>query len=477
MTISRVLVANRGEIAVRIIKACQSLGIEAIAVVSEADRESLPAKMANRAVCIGPARSSESYLRIDTLICAALGTGSDAIHPGYGFLAEQPELAEACRDHGLIFIGPPPEALRQMGNKILARQRVNNYGIPVIPGSEKVKDLQQARRVAQKMGFPLIFKAAAGGGGRGMKIVHHPDELKTAFETAAAEARSAFGDETIYVERYILNARHIEVQIMADHFGNVIHLGERDCSSQRRYQKIVEEAPAPSLPSELREKIRAMGASIAKEMNYVNAGTVEFILDQDSGQFYFLEMNTRIQVEHPVTEMISGVDLVSEQIRIAARHPLSLSQPQVQLTGHAIECRINAESPEAGFQPCPGRITQWIPPQGPAIRVDTHCYAGYVVPPYYDSLIAKLITVGSNRSEALKRMKHALRHFIVSGVETTIPFLQFLLEDSNYIKGTLNTRWVEERMKRFSKSQKSTTRSARGKPHSVVRKKRLRGLG
>jgi len=467
MTISRVLVANRGEIAVRIIKACQSLGVEAVAVVSEADRESLPAKIANRAVCIGPALSSESYLRIDTLITAALGTESDAIHPGYGFLAEQPELAEACRNHGLIFVGPPPEVLRRMGNKIWARQKVSEVGIPVIPGSEKVKDLPQARRVARKMKFPLIFKAAAGGGGRGMKIVRHPDELKTAFETAAAEARSAFGDETIYIERYISNARHIEVQIMGDPLGNVIHLGERDCSSQRRYQKIVEEAPAPSLPSELREKIRTLGASIAKEMNYVNAGTVEFILDQDSGQFYFLEMNTRIQVEHPVTEMISGVDRVREQIRIAAGNALSLSQPQLQLTGHAIECRINAESPEAAFQPCPGRITRWVPPQGPGIRVDTHCYEGYVVPPYYDSLIAKLITVGSSRPEALQRMNHALTDFVVSGIETTIPFLQFLLGDPDYIRGTFNTRWVEERMKTFSRQRKGAPRSARGKRISV----------
>ena len=452
LNISRVLVANRGEIAVRIIKACMALGVESVAVVSEADRESLPAKMANRAVCIGPAPSAESYLRIDTLLCAALATGSDAIHPGYGFLAEQPELAEACRKHGVVFIGPSPENLEQMGNKLLARQIVKNFGIPVIPGSEKVKNHKEAMQVARKMGFPVIFKAAAGGGGRGMKIVTHPDEFKTAFETAVAEARTAFGDETIYVERYILNARHIEVQILADHFGNVIHLGERDCSSQRRYQKIIEEAPAPSLSMDLREKIRTVGVRIAKDMKYENAGTVEFILDQESGQFYFLEMNTRIQVEHPVTEMISGVDIVKEQIRIAAQYPLGFTQSEVQLTGHSIECRINAESPATGFQPCPGRITQWIPPQGPGIRVDSHCYAGYFVPPYYDSLLAKVITSGTERSKALERMKDALESFSVYGVETTIPFLKYLLNDPEYREGRLNTQWVEERMEKFSMS-------------------------
>jgi len=444
MNIGRVLVANRGEIAVRIIKACRELGIGSVAAVSEADRESLPAKMADRAVCIGPPRPADSYLKIDALICAALGTHCDAIHPGYGFLAEQPELAEACEKHGIAFIGPSPENLRQMGNKLLARKIVKDYGIPVIPGSEKVKDVEEAFRKCEEMKLPILLKAAAGGGGRGIKIVTNLEELKPTFETAAAEARTAFGDETLYMERYIPNARHIEVQIAADHFGNVIHMGERDCSLQRRYQKVIEEAPAPSLSPELREAIRRTGATVAKSMNYRNVGTVEFILDQDLGKFYFLEMNTRIQVEHPVTEMISGIDLVKEQIRIAANHPLSLSQSEVRLKGHSIECRINAELPEAGFQPCPGKIREWIPPQGQGIRVDSHCYSGYLVPPYYDSLIAKLITLGADRSEAIERMREALQSFVISGIHTTIPFLQFLLNKSDFMESRINTRWIEE---------------------------------
>jgi acetyl-CoA carboxylase biotin carboxylase subunit len=444
MNIGRILVANRGEIAVRIIKACRELGIGSVAAVSEADRESLPAKMVERAVCIGPPRSTDSYLKIDTLICAALGTHCDAIHPGYGFLAEQPELAEACSKHGIVFIGPSPENLRQMGNKLLARKIVKDFGIPVIPGSERVKDVQGAMKVAEEMKFPILLKAAAGGGGRGIKIVTNREELKTTFETAAAEARAAFGDETLYIEHYIPNARHIEVQIVADHFGHVIHVGERDCSLQRRYQKVIEEAPAPSLSSELRETIRRAGVTVAKSINYRSVGTVEFILDQDVGQFYFLEMNTRIQVEHPVSEMISGIDLVKEQIQIASHHPLSLSQSEVRLTGHSIECRINAELPEAGFQPCPGRISEWIPPQGQGIRVDSHCYSGYFVPPYYDSLIAKVITLGADRSEAIERMRYALKSFVISGVHTTIPFLHFLLSKSDFIKGRVNTCWIEQ---------------------------------
>ena len=444
MDIGRILIANRGEIAVRIIKACRELGIGSVAAVSEADRESLPAKMADRAICIGPPRSTDSYLKIDALICAALGTHCDAIHPGYGFLAEQPELAEACQKHGIVFIGPSPENLRQMGNKLFARKIVRNGGIPVIPGSEKVKDVREAIQIAEEMKFPILLKAAAGGGGRGIKIVTNREELKTTFETAAAEARAAFGDETLYIEHYISNARHIEVQIVADHFGNVIHVGERDCSLQRRYQKVIEEAPAPSISSELREAIRRTGVTVAKSMNYKSVGTVEFILDQDLGQFYFLEVNTRIQVEHPVTEMISGIDLVKEQIRIATHHPLSLSQSEVRLTGHSIECRINAELPEAGFQPCPGRISEWIPPQGQDIRVDSHCYSGYFVPPYYDSLIAKVITLGAARPEAIERMRYALQSFVISGVHTTIPFLHFLMSKSDFIEGRVNTRWIEQ---------------------------------
>ena len=441
--ISRVLVANRGEIAVRIIKACRDLGIESVAAVSEADQDSMAAKIADRVICIGPPRPTDSYLRADTLLCAALGTGSDAIHPGYGFLAEQPELAEFCRENNLIFIGPSAENLRQMGNKLLARKMVKEYSIPVIPGSEKVGDLKEAYTIVEEIGLPVLIKAAAGGGGRGIKIVTNLDELKVTLETAAAEARIAFGDETLYFERFFPNARHIEVQIIADHFGNVIHVGERDCSLQRRYQKVIEEAPAPSISNKLREEIRQAGVTIAKNMEYESLGTVEFIFDQDGNQFYFLEMNTRIQVEHPVTEMISGIDLVKEQIRIAAHHPLRLSQSDVRLIGHAIECRINAESPEAGFQPCPGTLTQWLPPEGAGIRVDTHCYPGYFISPYYDSLIAKVITLGADRSQAIERMQYALENFVVAGIETIIPFLQFILNQPDYRKGQVNTRWIE----------------------------------
>jgi acetyl-CoA carboxylase biotin carboxylase subunit len=406
--------------------------------------------MADRVVCIGPARSADSYLKVEAIIAAALGTGADAIHPGYGFLAEDPLLAEACEKHGVKFIGPRGETIRRMGNKLLARAAVSDFGVPVVPGSTNVRDVAKAAAVAKEIGFPLLFKAAAGGGGRGIKIVTDVGELKGAFETAAAEARAAFGDSTLYVERYIPNARHIEVQVLGDRFGNVIHVGERDCSLQRRYQKVVEEAPAPRLSDRLREEIRAAGATIAKEMRYENAGTVEFIFDQDSEKFYFLEMNTRIQVEHPVTEMITGIDLVKEQIRIADGQPLAFSQPDVRFTGHAIECRINAEIPRNGFQPCPGTIAEWGPPVGPGIRVDSHCFPGYVVSPFYDSLLAKLITHGEDRREAIERMLEALESFSVSGVETTIPFLRFLLKQPGFTNGEVNTRWVESKLGLYS---------------------------
>ncbi|MFC2012913.1 acetyl-CoA carboxylase biotin carboxylase subunit [Chloroflexota bacterium] len=444
--ILRVLVANRGEIAVRIIRTCKGLGIESVVAVSDADRESMSAKMADRAICIGPPRALDSYLKIDTIITAALGTSSDAIHPGYGFLAEQPELAEACETHGVIFIGPSPKSLKEMGNKLLARKIVKGCGVPTIPGSEKVRDFKEAISVAERIGFPVLLKAAAGGGGRGITIARNPDDLKAVFDTVSAEVHAAFRDDTLYVECYIPNARHIEVQILADHLGNVVHLGERDCSIQRRYQKVIEEAPSPAVSPELREEICQAAVTVAKNTKYESAGTVEFVLDQDNEKFYFLEMNTRIQVEHPVTEQISGIDLVKEQIRIAAHQPISFSQEEVQLNGHAIECRINAESPEAGFQPCPGRIVQWDPPQGPNIRVDSHCFPGYLVPPYYDSLIAKLITIGDDRSQAIERMKYALESFTVSGVDTTIPFLYSLIQKPDYVSGKINTRWLEDLM-------------------------------
>ena len=442
--ISRVFVANRGEIAVRILKACRELGVESVLGVSEADRDSLPARIADRVVCIGPPQPLKSYLRVNTIITAALGTGSDAIHPGYGFLAEQPELAQACSDNGVIFVGPSPDNIRKMGDKLLARKMVKELGVPVIPGSELVHDFEQALAAAEQVGFPVLLKAAAGGGGKGMKTVKHPHNLKTVFQEASAEARTAFGDDRIYVEHLIPNARHIEVQILADRFGNIVHLFERDCSLQRRYQKMIEEAPSPVVSEGMREQICKAAIRIADHVRYENAGTIEMILDQDNGRFYFLEMNTRIQVEHPVTEMITGKDLVQEQIRIAMGHPISFSQEAVAMKGHAIECRINAEAPKANFLPSPGKIIDWSAPEGDGIRVDSHCYKGYSVTPFYDSLLAKLIVKGDDRPQAVARMDSALADFVVTGVSTTIPFYKSLMKNPEYLSGKINTRWVEQ---------------------------------
>ena len=442
--ISRVFIANRGEIAVRIIGACKALGIETVLGASEADRESLAAKMADRVVCIGPPPALKSYLQVGTIVTAALGTGSDAVHPGYGFLAEQPELGEACTDHGLILIGPRPDNIRKMGDKLLARKTARELRIPVIPGSEWVRDFDEARSVTERVGFPVLLKAAAGGGGKGMKTVERPEVLKRVFEEASAEALAAFGDDRIYMEHFIPNARHIEIQILADHMGEVIHLFERDCSVQRRYQKMIEEAPSPAVGEGLREKICDAALRIVKHIGYLNAGTVEFILDQDHGTFYFLEMNTRIQVEHPVTEMITGVDIVKEQIRIAGGEPLSLSQKEVRSEGHAIECRINAEMPDDNFRPSPGKITRWQAPEGGGIRLDTHCFAGYFVPPFYDSLLAKLIVKGDDRLQAIQHARSALSNFIVQGVDTTIAICQSIMDNPDYIKGKIHTRWVED---------------------------------
>jgi acetyl-CoA carboxylase biotin carboxylase subunit len=443
MSLNRVLVANRGEIAVRIVKACRALGVEAVVAVSEADRETLAAKLADRVVCIGPPRSADSYLSVKAIVSAARGSGCDAVHPGYGFLAEKPELAEACQQNGIKFIGPRPESIHLMGNKLQARTLLAGSGIPVVPGSEKVKNLQEAEPVAAKIGLPLLFKAAAGGGGRGIKIVKEKKELQSAFETASAEALAGFGDETLYMERYVPNARHIEVQVFGDQFGNVIHLGERDCSLQRRYQKVVEESPASFVAESIRNDIRACAVAVAEKVRYENAGTVEFLFDQDTEKFYFLEMNTRIQVEHPVTEMVTGVDLVSEQIAVAGGSPLSMTQSDVRFSGHAIECRITAESAREGFRPCPGRIAAWAPPDAPDVRVDSHCYTGYVVPPFYDSLLAKLIVRGENRIQAVGRIQDALQRFVIGGVETTIPFLYSVVQDMDFVSGRVNTRWLE----------------------------------
>ena len=442
LSLNRVLIANRGEIALRIIRACQQMGIETVLATSAADRDSLPARTADRTVCIGPALSAKSYLDVGAIITAAKGTGADAVHPGYGFLSESPDLAQACVDEGLIFIGPKPDHIRAMGNKIEARKRAKAFGLPLLPGSEKVFSFQEAAQVAQRVGFPVILKAAAGGGGRGMKIVTQPGQLQQMFASASNEARAAFGDDSLYVERYIANARHVEVQVLGDSFGNVIHIGERDCSLQRRHQKLVEESPAPAISEALREDIRRAGVTLARSIGYENAGTVEFIYDEDEKKFYFLEMNTRIQVEHPVSELVTGIDLVQEQIRVARGEALRWSQQDVVFRGHAVECRINAEVPNEGFRPSPGRIDVWSPPEGPNIRVDSHCHAGYAVPPYYDSMIGKLIVYGSDRAEALARMGQALARFQVTGIGTTIEFLRHVMVHPDFVAGRVSTGLV-----------------------------------
>jgi acetyl-CoA carboxylase biotin carboxylase subunit len=453
MSVTRVLVANRGEIAVRVIKACQTLGIETVAAVSDADRESMAAQIADRSVCIGPARSTDSYLRVENLIAAARGTGCDALHPGYGFLSERAALAHACRDNEITFVGPSAENITRMGDKLEARKIARAAGAPLVPGSDEARHPHEAARLAEEIGYPLLLKASAGGGGRGIKLVRNAGEMENTFRVAAAEARAAFGNDTLYMERYIGNARHIEVQILGDRHGNVIHLGERDCSLQRRHQKIVEEAPAYVVAAEVRVKICSAAAALARSIGYQSAGTIEFIYDNDTADFYFLEMNTRIQVEHPVTEMITGIDLVGQQLLIARGEALPFQQSDIKFTGHAVECRINAESPRHGFRPCPGRITEWQAPSGSGIRVDTHCYAGYFVPPYYDSLLAKLIVHGADREAAAQGTSEALANFHVSGIDTLIPFLQTIIADGEYRAGKVNTRWLEKKLEEYSAAQ------------------------
>ena len=441
----RVLVANRGEIAVRVIRACRALGLETVAVYSEADRGSLPTELADRALCIGPPRSTDSYLRIDTMVTAARGTGCDAVHPGYGFLAENAAFAEQCAASGLTFVGPPPEVIRLMGDKIAARQFAAKLGVPVISGTEAaVHSADEAGAVAEAVGYPILLKAAAGGGGRGMRIVRAPADLREAFERAHAEAQAAFGDGRLYVERFVEQARHVEVQVLADDHGACLSLGERDCSLQRRHQKLVEEAPSPVLSDTLRRELLEAATTLAREAGYRSAGTIEFLVEPARSRYYFLEMNTRIQVEHPVTELVTGVDLVAEQFRVAAGLPLSFTQDEVRVLGHAIECRVNAEAPDQGFRPSPGLITGWVAPEGEGLRVDTHCFEGYRVPPFYDSLLAKVIAVGADREEARTRLLGALGRFAVSGIHTTIPFHQQVLAHCDFIASDIHTRWVEE---------------------------------
>ncbi|GGI95921.1 biotin carboxylase 1 [Alicyclobacillus cellulosilyticus] len=441
---NRILVANRGEIAVRIIRACRELGIETVAVYSEADRDALHVQLADEAYCIGPTPSKQSYLHIPSIITVAALTGVDAIHPGYGFLAENSDFADVCEACGITFIGPSPRAIETMGDKSAARAAMRRAGVPTVPGSDGlVADANEAERIAEEIGYPVLIKATAGGGGKGIRVVHDRASLRQAFATAQHEAETAFGNPGVYIEKYIERMRHVEIQILADRHGNVIHLGERDCSVQRRLQKLVEEAPCPVLSEETRRRMGEAAVAAARAVDYVGAGTVEFIYSLD-GSFYFMEMNTRIQVEHPVTEWVTGVDLVREQILAAAGYPLSIRQEDVVLRGHAIECRINAEDPDRNFMPCPGQITEYLPPGGIGVRVDSAAYPGYVVPPYYDSMIAKLIVWAPDRQQAIQRMLRALGEFRIEGVKTTIPFHMKLMQNERFQRGEVTTRFLEE---------------------------------
>ncbi len=438
----KVLVANRGEIALRVIRACRELGIQTVAVYSEADRESLHVRFADDDVCIGPPPARESYLRIPRLIAAAEITGADAIHPGYGFLAENAEFAETCAASNIAFIGPTADQIRVMGDKAAARSAMTRVGVPIVPGSPgPVEDPEEALKFAKEIGFPVIIKAAAGGGGKGMRVAKDADEFLRSHQLARSEALSAFGNGDVYVEKYLTRPRHVEFQILGDKHGNVIHVGERDCSVQRRHQKLIEESPSPAVTPDLRERMGRDAVAGAKAIDYVGAGTIEMLLDDD-GSYYFMEMNTRIQVEHPVTEMLYGVDLVKEQIRVAAGEKLSFTTlPAAR--GHVIECRVNAEDPARNFQPSPGKIDVFHPPGGPGVRLDTHAYAGYRVPPFYDSMIAKVICQGADRLEAIRRMEIALDSFIIEGVTTTIPFLGRVMRNKTFRSGIFDTKFLE----------------------------------
>ena len=446
MSLGKVLIANRGEIALRILRSCRELGIATVAVYSTTDRNALHVQLADEAVCVGDSPSNKSYLNVPNIIAAATSRGVDAIHPGYGFLAENDRFAEICKDHGIVFIGPSPHAIRSMGDKATAKSTMMKVGVPTVPGSKGLlASCEEAASLASEMGYPVMIKATAGGGGRGMRLVNSAETIEELFKAAQGESEAAFGNGGLYMEKFIDKPRHVEVQILADSFGNVVHLGERDCSIQRRHQKLLEESPSPALDKELRLRMGQAAVSAAKSINYEGAGTVEFLLDR-SGNFYFMEMNTRIQVEHPVTEMVTGIDLVAEQLRIAGGESISFTQDQVQLNGHSIECRINAEDSSHNFRPSPGRITGWLPPGGPGVRVDSHVYTGYDIPPFYDSLIGKVIVWGNDRETALKRMKRALNECAVTGIPTTIDFHLKLLDRGEFIRGDVHTKFVEQEM-------------------------------
>ena len=447
----KVLIANRGEIALRIIRACKELGIATVAIYSQADSESLHVSLADEAYCIGPAQSAKSYLHIPAIISVALTSGADAIHPGYGFMAERADFVDICDEHHIKFIGPSSKAMRAMGDKASARATMIASGVPVTPGTGLVETVDEVREFAHKVGFPVIIKATAGGGGKGMRIVRSDDELEDAFNLCRNEAKNAFGNPEVYVEKYLENPRHIEVQILADSFGNVVHLGERDCSIQRRHQKLLEEAPSPAISEDIRKAMGQAAVNAAKAINYEGAGTIEFLLDESNPKdkkWYFMEMNTRVQVEHCVSEMISGVDIVKEQVRVAAGQRLSVKQEDICLRGHAIECRINAEDPDRDFMPFAGKIEGYIAPGGFGVRVDSHVYTGYKIPPYYDSMVGKLICWGKDREDARLRMLRALSEYVITGIKTTIPFHREILNDDVFISGNFNTSFLEKSFKR-----------------------------
>ncbi|MCU5602244.1 acetyl-CoA carboxylase biotin carboxylase subunit [Bacillus cereus] len=443
--IKKVLIANRGEIAVRIIRACKEMDIETVAIYSEADKESLHVQIADEAYCVGPTISKESYLNLTNIISVAKLTGCDAIHPGYGFLAENADFAELCRECNLIFIGPSPEAISKMGTKDVARDTMKEAGVPIVPGSQGIiKNTEEAIELANQIGYPVIIKATAGGGGKGIRVARHEEELIKGIQITQQEASTAFGNPGVYLEKYVEDFRHVEIQIMADTHGNAIHLGERDCTIQRRLQKLLEESPSPALDEDIRKQMGEAAVKAAVAVDYTGAGTVEFIYEYKTKTFYFMEMNTRIQVEHPVTEMITGMDLIKEQILVASGEKLSLQQEEVQFNGWAIECRINAENPAKKFMPSPGKVEMYLPPGGFGIRVDSAVYPGYSIPPFYDSMVAKLIVHGKTREEAIAKMKRALSEFVIEGVHTTIPFHLQLLDHPDFVKGEFNTKFLEE---------------------------------
>ena len=442
--IDKILIANRGEIAVRIIRACREMGIQTVAVYSEADKEALHTQLADEAVCIGPAASAESYLNMQNIISATLVSGADAIHPGFGFLSENSRFAELCEQCNITYIGPSSDVIRKLGNKSEARNTMVNAGVPVIPGSkEPVYDAQTGAEIAAEIGYPVIVKAALGGGGKGMRVAQTPEEFSKSFQTAQKESKMAFGDGTMYIEHFVEHPRHIEFQILADKYGNVVHLGERDCSIQRNHQKMIEESPSAALTPELRAKMGEAAVKAAKAAHYTNAGTIEFLLEK-SGSFYFMEMNTRIQVEHPVTEWVTGIDLIKEQIRIADGQKLSVKQEDIQITGHAIECRINAENPEKNFRPSPGTITDVHFPGGEGVRVDTAVYTGYTVPPYYDSMLAKLIVHAEDRKSAIRKMQSALGEVIIEGIDTNVDYQYEILHNPDFVSGNIDVEFISQ---------------------------------